>query len=320
MHACDIRDSREQDSSRPLMATGLQGLSLLKRGKEKDIYDLGDMLLMVATDRLSVDGISLGQGIAGKGQITSQLSSFWFSKLRGLFPNHLVASDTRCFPSHLQEYSDILDGRAMLVWKTTPLPIRCVVRGYLAGDGWKEYRQTGEICGMKIREGLVESQRLPAPIFTPTVKGRPGAMNETIEFGALQDLLGKTLAEQLRDASIRLYFTAWLTAREQGVLIADTKFEFGLHEGRLMLIDDCITPDTSRFWALDRYRYGGSTSSMDKQILIDFLDRIRWKNRHLYLPDELLCQIGNKYKEVFERLTGSNNLKEDHLENSKRSS
>lgn len=306
MHAYDMRESMEQGSSEPLMATGLPGLSLVRRGKEKDVYDLGDMLLMVSTDRLSADGITLRQGIAGKGRITCQLSSFWFRKLRGIFPNHVVTDDVGCFPAQLEEHADVLEGRTMLVWKTTPLPIRCVVRGYLAGDGWKEYRKTGEICGMKIREGLVESQRLPAPVFTPTVKGRPGGMNENIEFCALQNLLGKTLAEQLRDTAIRLYFTAWLAAREQGVLIADTAFQFGLYDGQLMLIDECITPDTSRFWALDSYRYGGSTPSMDKQILIDFLDRVNRRNRHLDLPDELLRRIGNKYREAFERLTGRN--------------
>ena len=310
MHVYNMRDFREQDSSQPLMATDLPGLCLVRRGKEKDVYDLGDMLLLISTDRLSADGITLRQGVAGKGRITNQLSSFWFRKLRGIFPNHVVTADARCFPAQLEGHADILEGRMMLVWKTTPLPIRCVVRGYLSGDGWREYRITGEICGVSVREGLVESQRLPAPVFTPTVKGRPGGMNENIEFGALQNLLGKTLAEQLRDTSIRLYFTAWLAAREQGVLIADTTFQFGLHDGQLMLIDECITPDNSRLWALDSYRYGGSTPSMDKQILIDFLNRVNRRNRHHDLPDELLRRIGNKYREAFDKLTLSKGLRE----------
>ena len=310
MHVYNMRDFREQDSSQPLMATDLPGLCLVRRGKEKDVYDLGDMLLLISTDRLSADGITLRQGVAGKGRITNQLSSFWFRKLRGIFPNHVVTADARCFPAQLEGHADTLEGRMMLVWKTTPLPIRCVVRGYLSGDGWREYRKTGEICGVSVREGLVESQRLPAPVFTPTVKGRPGGMNENIEFGALQNLLGKTLAEQLRDTSIRLYFTAWLAAREQGVLIADTTFQFGLHDGQLMLIDECITPDNSRLWALDSYRYGGSTPSMDKQILIDFLNRVNRRNRHHDLPDELLRRIGNKYREAFDKLTLSKGLRE----------
>jgi phosphoribosylaminoimidazole-succinocarboxamide synthase len=192
----------------------------------------------------------------------------------------------------------------MLVWETTPLPIRCVVRGYLAGAGWREYREKGEICGVKLPAGLVESQRLPSPIFTPTTKGHPGEGNENIDFSSLQRLCGKALAEELREISLRLYFNAWMSAREQGVLIADTKFEFGLHDGKLMLIDECLTPDNSRFWALDSYRQGGPMPGMDKQFLIEHLEALDSSVNLPHLPEEILCKIAYKYQEAYSRIIG----------------
>jgi phosphoribosylaminoimidazole-succinocarboxamide synthase len=291
-------------SAAPLLVTNLPGMSLLRRGKEKDVYDLGDMLLLVSTDRLSAAGKSLEQGIAGKGKIVNKLSATWFRKLRTIFPNHLVCADIRGFPDAIRAIAEPYDGRSMLVWETTPLPVRCVVRGYLAGAGWREYQEKGEICGNKLPRGMVESQRLPSPIFAPTTKGRPGGANENIDFGSLQGLLGTSMAELLRVTSLNLYFTAWVNAREQGVLIADTKFEFGLHNGQLMLIDECLTPDNSRFWELDKYRYGGNMPSLDKQLFIDYLESQDSSDSAPHLSEEMLCSIGQKYREAYRRIVG----------------
>jgi phosphoribosylaminoimidazole-succinocarboxamide synthase len=309
MYAYDMQSHITSNSADPLLLTSCPGLTLLRQGKDKDVYDLGDMLLMVSTDRLSAAGKSLGQGFKGKGKIVNQLSAHWFRKLRRVFPNHLVSANTRCFPESIRHYAETLDGRSMLVWKTTPLPVRCVVRGYLAGAGWREYKERGEICGTILPADLVESQRLPSPIFSPTVKGRPGGVNENIDFSSLQRLLGNSLAEQLRETSLKLYFTAWKSARERGVLIADTKFEFGLHDGKLMLIDECLTPDTSRFWGLDSYRYGGPVPSMDKQLLIDYLETLYSPDYLLHLPDEMLSTIGEKYNEAYRRIIGKSTVK-----------
>ena len=308
MYANDMQHHATSNSDAPLITTSLPGMTLMLRGKDKDVYDLGDMLLMVSTDRLSTAGKSLGQGVNGKGKVVNQLSDFWFRKLSAVFPNHLVSANTGCFPESIRNNAEILDGRSMLVWKANPLPVRCVVRGYLAGAGWREYREKGEICDTKLPDGLVESQRLSSPIFAPTVKGQPGGMNENIEFSALQRLLGKTLAELLRETSLWLYFTAWKSARKRGVLIADTKFEFGLHDGKLMLIDECLTPDNSRFWAIDNYRYGGPTPSMDKQLLIDYLETLDSPDKIPHLPEAMLDIIGEKYNEAYKRIVGKRAL------------
>lgn len=285
-----------------LLQTDLPGMTLLRRGKNKDLYDLGDKLLMVSTDRLSAAGTILAQGVKGKGKIVNQLSSHWFRKLRTVFPNHLVSANTRFFPASLENHSEILEGRSMLVWKTLPLPVQCVVRGYLAGAGWREYQRTGEICGIKLPRGLTQSQRLPSPIFCPIMKGPPRGMGESLSFASIQQLFGNSLAEELRDTSLRLFFTAWKCARERGVLIADTKFEFGLNNGKLMLIDECLTPDNSRFWALDSYQNGGPMPTMDKQILIDYLETLDDADNVLQLPDRLLCGIGEKYYDAYRRI------------------
>lgn len=297
-----MENSPVSAAAEPLTSTHLPGIALLKRGKDKDVYDLGDMLLMVATDRLSAGGKNLGEGIRGKGVIINRLSAYWFRKLRRVFPNHLVTADSNCFPAQLRAMDAELDGCSMLVWKTTPLPVRCVVRGYLAGAGWREYQEKGEICGNRLPPGLVESQRLPAPIFAPTEKGQPGGRNANIEFEALKQLIGSTLAEQIRDVSLRLYFAAWQSARERGVLIADTKFEYGLHDGKLMLIDECLTPDTTRFWELERYRSGATMPSMDKQALVDFLDALADYDEATLLSEELFCRIGKNYQEAYRRI------------------
>jgi len=304
MYACKMQYHLPSSANEPLLSTDYPGLTLLRRGKDKDVYDLGDMLLLVATDRLSAAGKSLNQGIPGKGKIINNLSAFWFRRLRHIFPNHLVSSDSRSFPEAVRNSIGSDDGRSMLVWETTPLPVRCIVRGYLAGAGWQEYQEKGEICGNRLPGGLVESQRLPSPIFTPKAKGGAGEMNDNIDFSTLEELLGKTLADLLRVTSLRLYFTAWMRAREQGVLIAETEFEFGLHDGQLMLIDECLTPDNSRFWELDKYRHGGNMSSLDKQLLIDYLESQNNSAGIPAVPEAILCRIGEKYLEVYKRFAG----------------
>ncbi len=304
MNPCKEQNNLKFTPTDPFLFAGYSELNLLRRGKVKDIYDLGDMLLMVSTDRLTASGKSLEQEVKGKGKIVNQLSAYWFRKLRKIIPNHLVSADSRCFPESIRNCTELHDGCSMLVWEATPLPVRCVVRGYLTGEGWKEYQQKGEICGVKLPAGLVEYQRLPFPIFTPTTKGLPGGVNVNIQFDELQDLFGKSMAEHLREASLRLYFTAWMIAREKGVLIAETKFEFGLHDGKLMLIDECLTPDNSRFWVLENYRHGGAVPSMDKQILIDYLESPVDHSEDPLIPEELLQRIGEKYREAYECIIG----------------
>lgn len=277
----------------------------VRSGKDKDVYDFGDMLLIISTDRFSAFGKSFGQEIKDKGLIITQLSAYWFRKLRNICPNHLISVKTARFPDAIKSVAINHEGQALLVRKASPLSIRCVVRGYLAGAGWREYRESGQICGNKLPLGLVESQRLPTPIFTPTTKGRPDGKNENIDYHQLQGLLGEDLAKQLREASIRLYFNAWKSAREKGVLIADSKFEFGLNDGTLMLIDECLTPETSRFWSMEKYRYGGPMPSMDKQILADYLE-ISGTPEMIPLPDEMLIRLGEKYHEAFKRIIGKN--------------
>lgn len=301
-----VFDMQYQSTVDPEELSLLYGNALagnLRRGKDKDVYDFGDVLLLTATDNMSAFGERLRQEIKGKGRIVTQLSAYWFHKLSHVCPNHLISVNQACFPDPIRTVAEEFDGQAMLVWKTTPLPIRCVVRGYLAGAGWREYRDAGEICGNKLPSGLVESQRLPAPIFAPTTKS--GERNENIPCQALQSLLGRTVAEQLRETSLRLYFNAWQSARERGVLIADTKFEFGLHDGKLMLIDECLTPETSRFWQMNRYRPGGPMPSLDKQILVDFLDSLGAPEM-IPLPDEMLARLGDKYREVYKLILGGN--------------
>lgn len=305
MYACDIQNLAESKPEAPKIAlpSGSIGTEV-RKGKDKDVYDFGDVLLLIASDRISACGKSLEPEVAGKGRIVNLLSAYWFRKLRNICPNHLISVSPASFPDSIRTIAERFEDRAMLVWKTTPLPISCVVRGYLAGAGWREYLETGEVCGNKLPDGMVESQRLPAPIFAPTVKGRPDGRNENIDHRSLQLLLGKTLAEQLRETSLRLYFNAWKSARERGVLIADTKFEFGLHDGKLMLIDECLTPDTSRFWPIDSYRRGGPMPSMDKQLLVDYLDTLNGPDTIPGLPDSMLMRLGGKYHEAYKLIVG----------------
>ncbi|MCK4425869.1 MAG: phosphoribosylaminoimidazolesuccinocarboxamide synthase, partial [Deltaproteobacteria bacterium] len=236
-----------------LFKTDFPGLNLLHRGKVRDIYKVGGYLLIVATDRLSAFDVVLPTPIPNKGRILTQMSLFWFEKLKDLVPNHLVQADVTQFPEELKPFSKFLEGRSMLVKEAKPLPVECIVRGYIAGSGWKDYLRTGSVCGIKLPEGMLESQQLPDAVFTPSTKADVGSHDENISFEQVRKLLGKDVAEKARDISIRLYKTAADYARQRGVIIADTKFELGIFDGELILIDEVLTPDSSRFWPAEDY-------------------------------------------------------------------
>ncbi len=286
--------------------TEFKNLHLKGRGKVRDIYDLGDRLLIVATDRISAFDVVMPNPIPDKGKVLTQLSKFWFDMTKGIVPNHIISTDVRDFPEECRSYQEILRDRSMLVVKTQPLPIECVVRGYLSGSGWEEYRKTGEVCGIQLPKGLAESSKLEEPIFTPATKEEIGLHDENITFERVETIVGKELAQRLKFLSLAIYKKARDFAEGKGILIADTKMEFGVKDGRLLLIDELFTPDSSRFWPKDDYRPGGSQKSFDKQFLRDYLLSIRWnKNPPApQLPEEIVRKTRGKYLEAYERLVG----------------
>lgn len=288
------------------MQTEFSGVKPTRRGKVRDIYDLGDRLLIVATDRISAFDVVLPEGIPGKGRVLNQISIYWFDKTKDIIPNHLISTDVADYPEIFHQYRDELEGRSMLVKKTKPLPVECVVRGYLAGSGWKEYQERGSVCGITLPEGLLESDKLEKPIFTPATKADEGEHDENITFEKAEEIIGKYLAEKVRDASIALYLKASEIAEGKGIIIADTKFEFGIDEktGALILIDEALTPDSSRFWPKDEYKPGGSQKSFDKQFVRDYLSSIEWDKTPPApsLPPEVIEKTAEKYREAFSRL------------------
>ena len=285
-----------------LRETQFAGLSPSARGKVRDIYDLGDKLLIVATDRLSAFDVILPTPIPDKGRVLTQLSLFWFDLLRDVIPNHVTSATD--FPGPFDKFRDELAGRSMLVQKTKPLPIECVVRGYLSGSGWKDYRATGNICGIVLPNGLLESGRLPEPIFTPATKA-VSAHDENISFEQAEKLIGKELAGKVRAVSLELYRRAAAHAEPRGIIVADTKFEFGLLNDRLMWIDEALTPDSSRFWPAAHYSPGGPQASFDKQFVRDYLERMRWPKTPPgpELPPEVVEATREKYLEAYRILT-----------------
>ena len=291
----------------PVFETNLPGLNLLARGKVRDIYDLGDHLLIVATDRISAYDVVMPNGIPDKGRILTTISSFWFKALAEVVDNHLITTEVENFPEECQDYAEELANRSMLVAKAEPLPAECIIRGYLSGSGWKDYQSHGSVCGIKLTEGLVESARLESPIFTPSTKAEKGSHDENIDFETLCQQVGTDLAAQLRDLSLALYEKGAAIARERGIIIADTKFEFGLVGGKLTLIDEVLTPDSSRFWPADSYQPGRSQQSFDKQYLRDYLDQCGWDRTPPapVLPDEVVRNTRTRYLEALERLTKS---------------
>lgn len=280
---------------------------LVTRGKVRDVYTVAeDQLLLVATDRISAFDCILGTPIPGKGRLLTQISLFWFDKLRDLTPNHLITADVDEFPAPLQACRDQLEGRAMLVKRARMIGIECVARGYLAGSGWKEYKSTGRICGISLPEGLTESAQLPEPIFTPATKAHTGH-DENISFERAAEIAGPDLAGRLRDLTISLYRRAAEHARSRGIIIADTKFEFGFIGDELVLADEVLTPDSSRFWPADVYEPGRPQSSFDKQYVRDWLETLDWNKQPPApeLPEPVAVRTYEKYREAYDRLTGS---------------
>ena len=283
--------------------TNFPGLTLRGRGKVRDIYDLGDRLLIVATDRLSAFDVILPTPIPDKGRVLTQLSMFWFEKLADVVPHHVISAAN--FTGELASYAASLDGRAMLVRRTEPLTIECVVRGYISGSGWKDYQKTGAICGVSLPAGLKESEKLPEPIFTPSTKATTGH-DENISFEETVSRIGRSLAERVRDTSLTLYKRASEHAARNGIIVADTKFEFGLLGDELIWIDEALTPDSSRFWPAATYVAGKVQASFDKQYVRDYLERIGWNKQPPApeLPADVVAATRDKYREAYQRVTG----------------
>ena len=283
--------------------TEFPGLKLLARGKVRDIYDLGDRLLIVATDRLSAFDVVLPTPIPDKGRVLTQLSLFWFDKLSEIVPHHVI--EARNFTPELAPYASDLAGRAMLVRRTDPFPIECVVRGYISGSGWKDYQKNGAICGIRLPAGLRESDKLPEPIFTPSTKATTGH-DDNISFEEAAARVGRPLAERLRDTSLTLYKRAAEHAAVRGIIIADTKFEFGMRGNELIWIDEALTPDSSRFWPADQYAPGKAQPSFDKQFVRDYLERIGWNKQPPApaLPPDVVSGTQQKYRDAYQRITG----------------
>jgi phosphoribosylaminoimidazole-succinocarboxamide synthase len=289
-----------------ISTTEFKSLTLKGRGKVRDIYDLGDKLLIVATDRISAFDVVMPNPIPDKGRVLTQLSKFWFELTKDIISNHVISTEVEDFPQECQPYREHLMGRAMLVVKADPLPVECVVRGYLSGSGWEEYQRTGEVCGIGLPKGLLESSRLEEPIFTPATKAEVGLHDENITFERMEKIVGKGMAHQLKSLSLAIYKKARDFAEQRGIIIADTKMEFGKKDGELLLIDELLTPDSSRFWPKSEYRPGGSQRSFDKQFLRDYLLSLRWDKSPPAppLPEEIIQKTREKYLEAYQRIVG----------------
>jgi len=286
--------------------TNLKGLKLLGRGKIRDIYEVDRKLLLVASDRLSAFDVVLPDGIPGKGKVLTQISAFWFRMLSDIIPNHMLSVDADIFPPAARAHAETLWGRSMLCRIANPLPVECVVRGHLSGSAYAAYKEKGEVCGIVLPRGMKESQQLPEPIFTPATKEEKGKHDENISFDRMGDIIGKRLAEKVRSAVIRLYSKAYKYAFEKGIIIADTKFELGLSGGELILIDEALTPDSSRFWPLADYKPGGPQKSFDKQFVRDYLLTLPWNKTAPgpRLPADVIEKTALKYREALTILTG----------------
>jgi phosphoribosylaminoimidazole-succinocarboxamide synthase len=292
-------------SEQPILQLDLPGVTKIKSGKVREVFDLGNAFLLVASDRISAFDVIMPNGIPRKGEVLTQISHFWFEKFGSLVPNHLLAGANDPLPANLRPFADKLARRCMIVKKAKPLAIECIVRGYLSGSGWKEYKKSQTVCGMKLPAGLTESAELPEPIFTPSTKAEAGH-DENIPFEQAKDIAGADLATQARDLSLKIYTAGRDYARQRGIIIADTKFEFGLFEGKLILIDEVLTPDSSRFWPADQYAPGEGQPSFDKQFVRDYLETLDWNKTPPgpVLPDEVVAKTSGKYIEAYERLTG----------------
>jgi phosphoribosylaminoimidazole-succinocarboxamide synthase len=289
-----------------ILKSDFEDLKLVKRGKVRDVYGIDDNLLLVASDRISAFDVVMDDPIPDKGKILTSISVFWFDSLESLVENHVISSSASDYPEPCQKYRSQLEGRSMLVKKARPLEVECIVRGYLSGSGWLEYESQGSICGIPLPKGLVESEKLPNPIFTPSTKAAQGTHDENISFEKVVEILGRDTAEEIRSLSLKIYEFGRDLAARKGIIIADTKFEFGFENAHLILIDEVLTPDSSRFWPMDSYSPGGPQKSFDKQFLRDYLNSLDWPKQPPppKLPLEVVSKTREKYIEALERLTG----------------
>ncbi len=287
--------------------THFPSLTLAGRGKVRDVYEIDGRLLIVSTDRISAFDVVMPDPVPLKGKVLNGLSLFWMEKTRRIVPNHLITEDVAQYPERLRDFSGVLRGRSMLVRKALPFPVECVARGYVIGSGWKDYLNSGGICGIPLPAGMKQAEKLPEPIFTPSTKADIGAHDENITFDRVVNLVGKDTAQWLRDTTIELYLFGARWAEERGIIIADTKFEFGLVDGVRTLIDEVMTPDSSRFWPVDQYRTGISPPSLDKQFVRDYLEGLNWDKKPPAprLPEEIVARTRENYREIYRILTGT---------------
>lgn len=292
--------------SKVILTTEFEKLKFWKSGKVRDIYDLGEYYLLVSSDRLSAFDVIMNEGIPNKGKVLNKISEFWFDYCKDIIENHIVSTDVNEYPSECENYKDELDGRSMLVKKAELVPLECIVRGYISGSGWKDYQKTGAICGIDLPEGLKESEKLPEVIFTPSTKAEIGDHDENISEEKAIEIVGKETYEFVKDTAIKVYKKAFEYAYEKGIIIADTKMEFGVYDGRIILIDELLTPDSSRFWPKDKYEIGRAQDSYDKQYVRDYLLSINFNKQPPAptLPDEVINNTSDKYEDALNQLTG----------------
>ncbi len=301
-----LKTKEEVKMMRPLvLETNLEGLNPPKRGKVRDIYDLGDMLLIVATDRISAFDVVLPNAVPEKGRVLTEISKYWFSQTQDIVPNHLITADVTKYPAVCRRHAAVLEERSMLVKKSRPLPVECIIRGYLTGSGLKEYKTTGSVSGIRLPAGLTEASRLPEPVFTPSTKAEAGEHDENIDFETVVKLVGHEVAEKVRSYALAIYRRACEIAEPKGIIIADTKLEFGIHQGKVILIDEVLTPDSSRFWPRNSYEVGVAQKSFDKQFVRDYLLSLSWNQKPPapLLPEEVVRKTSEKYLEVLRMLT-----------------
>lgn len=294
-------------TSTPVIETRFDQLKLIHRGKVRDLYELDEALLMVATDRISAFDVVMADPIPQKGAVLTKLSLFWFDYLKDVIPNHLITADVEQYPEACAPYREQLRGRSLLVKKAEPLPVECIVRGYLSGSFWKAYQKDTTVCGFALPSGMQESEKFPEPLFTPSTKAEQGLHDENISLAQMEKLVGKEETAKIKDACLALYVKAADYASSKGIIIADTKFELGWHQGELILIDEVLTPDSSRFWPVDQYKIGGGQPSFDKQFLRDYLSSLDWPKTPPppQLPEEVIVKTRARYLEALERLTGT---------------
>ena len=289
-----------------ILQTNFPKLKLYARGKVRDIYEVGNYLLLVSTDRISAFDVIMNQGIPYKGMVLTKISEFWFSLTQDIIPNHFITTDVNKYPAECKEYADVLNGRSMLIKKAKVVPIECIVRGYITGSGWKDYKRTGEISGIKLQQGLQESEKFPEPLFTPSTKAEIGEHDENISAEQAMQIVDKNTFNAVKEATINIYKKASDYALTKGIIIADTKFEFGKIDGKIILVDEVLTPDSSRFWPLDKYEKGRGQESYDKQFVRDYLISIKFNMQPPPppLPDDIINKTSEKYLDIYKKLTG----------------